>query len=318
MIFDILTLNLALSFLMVVFGLMSNVVIFLVFKRSEFNKSLPRNYFCLLAITEAISLISIVPYHLTVSGIFIYTWNVYCCKIFSFIRYFFPAVSSWLLVIINIERFVSVNYKSIVIFGQQWFQTVSVGALLMLNFFIYYCLVNAKGFLIDYDDLVSNLTNKTNIYCAQRYNQPILLISWLNMVNKFILPFAFMVVCSIGIIHSIYMTHKKMMSHCMNRNLKRLKKNIFYSIAIILLSVAFFVFNLPIIFNFLSLYFLNNVAILFLDLVFYTQYSFNIFVYFILNAKFRSELLIMLRVRRKIRRNKMRKVKKVAYKISIF
>ena len=320
--FDILTLNLTLSFILVLFGLTGNVIIFLVFRRSKFNKTLPRNYFCLLAFTEAISLISVVPYHLTVTGISIYTWNVYYCKILSFIGYFFPAVSSWLLVIINIERFISVNYKSIIIFGQISFQTTVVGALFMVNFIIYFTLVhginlvNAKGFLINDDNLVSNLTNKTTVYCAQRYNQPVLLISWLNIVNKFFLPLAFMLICSIGIIHSIYVTHKKMMNDFMSRNLKRLKKNIFYSMAIISLSVAFLVFNLPIIFHFLSLYFLNSVAILFLDLVFYAQYIFNIFVYFILNAKFRRELLMMFGLRPKIQRNKCRKIKKVNCNIS--
>ena len=294
---------------MAVFGLVSNMIIFAVFKRKKFDKAASRNYFCLMSITDALSLLSMLPYNLSVLGFDIMTHNSSACKIFTFTLIYFPILSTWLLVLINIERFVSIKYGSLVALGKQAFQMKILGALFACNlaFYLTYTyhtvLVHDAGSIFNQTNLVViKKGNNSTAHCSLR--GPVVTLSWLHVSNSLILPFLIMLFCSIAIIESIYLTRKKMTS--MTMDLQRHRRDIRFSFLIISLSIAFLTFNIPIVLYSFSQCFAKVLLSFILNIVFYFQYILNIFVYVLLNAKFKEELRVMLKIKSKRRSLKFR------------
>ena len=308
--------SLAIPITMVAFGVTSNIVIFLVFLRKKFSKKLSRNYFCLMSITDVISLVTILPNNLSGYGINLFTLNQYACKIITFLEFFFPAISSWILVLCNIERMISVKHKNIIIFGQVWFQLTIFGGLFAWNFGIYYFFAYYTVLLSD--NLNMTLSNSTpTFYCGpiEFNNVPVLPI--IDMTNSVFLPFSLMLLCSIAIVHSIYLTRNTMMVKYLAKDISKLRRDIRFSIIIILLNSAFLVFNLPIaVFNFTPYINMDDIVYMIINIIFYMQYIFNILVYVVLNSEFRTELLIVLRIKEK-KTKKKHKFKPALYRSTL-
>ena len=291
--------SLTIPITMVAFGVTSNIVIFLVFRRKKFYKKLSRNYFCLMSITDAISLLTILPNNLSGYGINLFILNQYACKVITFLEFFFPAMSSWILVLCNIERMLSVKYKNIILFGQVWFQLTIFGGLFALNFGIYYFYAYYTVLLSD--NLNTTLSNSTrNFYCDPTEFNDLPVLPILDMANSVVLPFILMLLCSIAIVHSIYLTGNTMMVKYLTKDISKLRRDIRFSVIIILLNTAFLVFNLPIaVLNFTPYINYDDIVFMIINIIFYMQYILNILVYMVLNAEFRSELLVILRIKEK-------------------
>ncbi len=79
-----------------------------------------------------IAILTILPYHGTAFNINLLYLNETACKTFSYLAYTFPAISSWFLVYINIERYVTIKPYRLAtqLFKKVWFQiTVLIGIL---------------------------------------------------------------------------------------------------------------------------------------------------------------------------------------------
>ena len=300
---------------LVSFGLLSNTIVFLVFRRKRFKKTVSRNFFCLMSITESIALSTLIPFNLPGYNVEALTFSEYSCKIFTFSGYFFPAVSSWLLVLINIERFISVKHRRIIVFGETWFQILILSILFVWNFIIYFCFTYFTGLVDEEGNLVNTSSyNSTDAICGQVGLHASLTLNWVDVVNSIVLPLFFMLFCSIAIVHSIYLTRRQILRNYLTKDLKRLRRDVRFSLVIISLSVAFFVFNFPVNLSGLlydAIYLEMPVIVnLLIELTFYLQYIFNIFVYWALNAKFRMELRLMfgIKIKKKKKHVKFRKV----------
>ena len=279
------------------FGIACNAIVFAVFRRRTFNKVLARNYFCMLSLTEALSLSTIIPYNLPTDTFYFLLFDQYSCKIITFCGYFLPAVSSWLLALVSIERFVSVKYNHIHLLGCFGFQIFIFGSLFLWNFAIYFCLAVYTNLSSVASD--NSSVNSTYAVCIPDDLTALSVFPWLDSVNSVMLPFLVMLACSVAIIHSIYTTRKTLMSCCVAVDIKKLRRDIRFSVIIVSLSFMFLVFNLP-----MCLYCLLyptdplgfQYAYLPFQIVYYMQYIFNIFVYVILNSKFRTELCLIFRL----------------------
>ena len=289
--------------MMLLIGIVGNVFIVVVFRRKCFNKTLSRNYFCVMAMCELVALCTVVPYNLPFYGIDTFTVSQYSCKLLTFIAYYSCAVSSWMLALINIERLVSVQLQKTKIFGQVWFQYLVIGALFAYNFGIYFGLVYFTDLVVVNEEILNEtLANFTQVYCSQ-YNDAVgLLFPWVDLLNSLILPFCVILLCSIGIIRSIYLLRKKLVKNNLISEGQNLRKDMIYSCVIIAMSFIFFLFNSPLCLYDL-VYGLWSDAVgfpleyLIIENLFYFQYIFNIFVYFALNAKFRNELFVILKIK---------------------
>ena len=304
-------LNFVIPYIILIIGVASNIVIILVFRRQKFKKTLPRNYFCIMSIMDALSLITISPYHLAGYNGDILVYSEFTCKFITFTGYFLPAVSTWMLVLINAERLMSVYFKYIRIFGQFRFQVVSCGLIFLWNFVIYYSFASYMNFLdgngkpINTSILNSSSSSSSKIYCDQYPAEAALVFSWLDLVNSSLLPFILMLLMNLSIVFSIYKTRQKICNTYDAKHFKNMRRSNRVSVMIISMSIAFFVFNFPVCLSYLLYYVsfiefcIDGLGNMVIQIIFYLQYIFNIFVYFILYADFRYELLIMLKLKQR-------------------
>ena len=315
-----LILGLAVPVAMVLFGVASNAVILVVFMRRRFKKSLSRNFFCLMSLTDTISLLTIFAYNRLGFEFDILTSSSVSCALFTFMSYFFPALSSWLLMLINIERYLHVTHKHTCLFAKTRFQLIMFCILIVWHFGIYFCL-SFHTRLVEVSSFSNATSNKTQIHCEEysKYGGG-LVLPWLDTVNSFVAPLFVMAVCVVGIIRSIYLS-KRILSCAdlyLDREVKRMRRETCVSIVMIILFVAFFLFNLPVCLS--NLIYTTDaierypIAFLLIEDVFYCQYITNIFAYLALNAKFKEELYRILQIKVKSKKFARKQIVKKVFR----
>ena len=243
-----------------------------------------------------ISIVSVIPYSLDAYGLKVLERNQFSCRFWTFLSYFMPANTSWLLVFISIDRLYGIRNQN-----RRYtfvFQLIIVVLILIWNFIIYFC------FIIYYDVITvrsSNSSNETievNTYCSMPDSNAEFILPLIDLINSLLLPFCIMMLCTMLIIKSIYMTRKKLLQHQSEKDARKLKKDIRFSLIIIFINILFFVFNFPMcMFNFFNNQTDNNVLYSLLNDFFNCQYLINIFIYSCFNLQFRRELLRLLQLK---------------------
>ena len=282
--------------IMFIFGIIGNLLIILVFSRMSQEKNTAKNYFCALAAIDALNTVLIIVYHPDAFQSYFICISQFTCKLTDFMAYFLPASTSWLLVMIGIDRLALIKYRSIKIFEKRTFQFSMICSIFLWNFFVY-----VERFKFSYLDIQS--LNNTNDSCNSIDSCDIYdvsttdILSWIDLANSTIIPFLTMITCSCLIIHSIYITRRKIQINKSKSAMVRFKKDIQFSITIILLDILFFIFNLPIcVYSFFG--FQSNSIFDSLDLLFSCQHVTNILIYIFLNSEFKKEFLILLKFKR--------------------
>ena len=108
----LLILYLCVPFFMVTFGFLSNMCIIKVFVSKHLRNTLSRNLLCFLAVNDMISIVSVIPYSLDAYGIKVMERNQFSCRFWTFLSYFMPANTSWLLVFISIDRLYGIRNQT--------------------------------------------------------------------------------------------------------------------------------------------------------------------------------------------------------------
>lgn len=106
----------------VVFGLLGNLICFVVFSRRKFKRISLNFLLRVMTITDSISLLQILPTYFKYSrfNFDIRTVSGLSCKMFVYFKYFICPVKGWILVIIAFERYLSVQYPRLVFYKDKW------------------------------------------------------------------------------------------------------------------------------------------------------------------------------------------------------
>ena len=280
---------------MFIFGIAGNLVVIQVFSRRSFVRNTAKNYFCALAAVDALNSVIIIIYHPQAFQSYFICLSQFTCKLADFMAYFLPASTSWLLVMIGIDRLALIRYRSIKVFEKKIFQISMICAILLWNFFVY--VERTKFSYLDIQSPnSSNETCNTNNACDIFSTDAGEISSWVDLVNSTITPFIIMITCSFLIIHSIYIARRKIQINKSKSAMARFKKDIQFSMTIVLLDILFFIFNFPIcVYSFFG--FENDFVYSSLDLLFSCQHITNILIYVFLNSEFKKEFVIMLRLK---------------------
>ena len=106
-----------------------------------------------------------------------------------------------------------------------------------------------------------------------------------------LIPFAMMLICSVLLIKTIYITRKRIIHSSTAAVKRKIKRDIKFCITLVFLDVTFVVLNLPINIYFLDKNWSNHICFLVFDDLFYLSYSVNFFVYLAVNSEFRYEFV---------------------------
>ena len=110
-----------------------------------------------------------------------------------------------------------------------------------------------------------------------------------DVINGTFVPFGIMLGCSIIIVKTIFVSRKKLATNSSSDN-KRLRRDIQFSVTIVLINLNFLLCNSPIMFLSLSAYD-GYIGFLVTSLIYFLQYANNVITYIFLNQIFKKELM---------------------------
>lgn len=277
-------------------GLFGNTIGFLVVQRPSLKNIGPRSTFCYLFFMDSFYLIQIItPYLLFGFSIDLTIVSSLTCKVYQYLNYSLDTQSAMLLVYISAERLVSIKYPTKKEFLRKqktqliYFFVVTIYNLLYyLPIAFYYDLQTYSIELPEHN----NFTNKTiGIVCNFVDEKSQLILGYLDLVNRVLIPFILMVIFSSSLINYIFKSRQRAQANFTSYENKSFKRDLKFSITCIFLNSIYVAFNLPIsITVFFPDYFLyiTYPANLFL---FYASYAVNFYILFFSNSLIRKEVL---------------------------
>jgi len=270
---------------LIVSSLVANILVILVYSRRKFKKLPTRNILRLIALIDITSGLQLIK-HLLRNA---YDYNIYLasralCKLLNYISYT-NSIVAWLLVYISCERFLSIMHPKLNN-SLRKFQNIIVTLICVLNLSIY------SQDLIYIDILIEE--NETYCHILDLYQKPYEVFSWYDLCNAVVIPFLLMSTLSVILIFSIFHVRSHMRVSFLASKRRR-RRDVRFSMTLILLNAVFITFNLPItiylasnLFEYSDLWF--NVF----DDLYYTSFAVNFFIYLIVNSVFRKEFSSMI------------------------
>ena len=222
--------------------------------------------------------------------------NTYFSRISDFtckIRFYFAfssfSVIAWFLVVISIDRFLSISYPSRFLFRKKGqFQ-------IFLSFFIilYHLLFYIQSLFYHLKE--TNITHENNMTVQINYDcvSPGLWAILLDLFQSTVIPFLLMILFTVLTIKTVFNSRRSTSSNSIRT------KDIKFALATIIINFSFILFNFPYFFIaiikdhtnlFDNLNELYEMLDSFTYFLFYTNLGFTFFVDYFVNSMFRKEL----------------------------
>jgi hypothetical protein len=273
-------------------SIVGNILALIIFSRKTFQNTIFSTYFRFLTIFDILTILNGIDDLITLSGVGTYwTTSILTCKMAYLINYSMPSISSWILSLISIDRFLSI-VKPVKYSFRKTVKFQLTACLIAVFFNFLFCIPITIFANINYQH-----TNETNIKCAN-HNEGIELI---NVIIGVVIPFSLMLISNIMIIKTIFKSRKNSISttNALTNNL--LLKDIKFSITSICLNVSFFLLNFP-----LSIYLVLKLVIeieinadknitITLSIFYYLHYGSLFYVSILINSTFRNEFFNLIR-----------------------
>ena len=272
-------------------GLIANVLVIIVLSAKVF-KTLPLEPALLmniLAFNDILVLICVLfaehslIFNFEVSPLF---YSTLTCKLLSFSVGYFPAVSSWILSFMSIERLFIIQFTSVNFFKRMRFKLGVLVLIYLLNFFLYSESLILNISLIE----ESNNSMIISLSCLPKNFEDIYIQICITLINSISVPFLIMLFCTIIIIYKLFVNYKQLI--IINNQEPETKRNVQFSITIVALNIIFILFNTPyFITQTLTYYNISIVDVNFLyasNMFYLLQFAVNFFIYMLVYLRFRK------------------------------
>ena len=267
-----------LRILILAIGLIGNLIGIIIFSRKSFRKKIKS---CLLYILVASNNMIYLVFRILVDllinfEIKLRTLSNTSCKLIRYLDFVIGPISSWLLVFISIEKFISIKYPSR--------KHILRSTKNQIAFFICILIYNSVFYLpvYFYYDL---FTVNNSTYCALIGDHQGLIVNTMNFINKIVLPEFLMVLSSILLIYFVYQSR-----NTTNRSFVKDKRMV---ISLVVLNLNYIIFSLP-----LTIAYYSNSSpfiITFTFYLFYSNYAVNFYNLLITNSLFRKTFFELIR-----------------------
>jgi hypothetical protein len=262
-------------------GFIGNLLALIVFSRKKFQNTIFSTYFRILCSIDCLVLLNRIDYILWKNEINTFRFfSVVTCKLEIYISYLLPASSTWILLLISLDRLISIVKPSKFLFRKK----IKYQLLACLALFAYNLLFFIPVFIfVEYK--TSN--NETKPICINKY--PI--INALDIFSSILIPFISMLLCSIFTVVTIFKSRKSLST---SNNIQKMK-DIRFSITTIGLNLSFFILTIPldvfIILKLLINFDSNFDFVVIFSFLFYSNYGLIFYVTILININFRNEFL---------------------------
>jgi hypothetical protein len=271
-------------FMIIFFGLIGNLlgILTLSKRKQEESEIGPIHMYRFLFITDSINLLSIINLIMDKGySMGIYLLSSFSCKFTIYLEMSFYSLSSFILIYILIESYLSIKYP------------VESNLLRKNRPQFIYLIITFIINLIYFSPLISginiiSINNSTSILvCAIESNKDELSI--LVFFNRILLPLVLIIFFSTILIYKIITTKERMNIFYSKRERIQFKKDVHLSIISILFNLIQYSFNIPVI---IIIFINNDIQSKFFVLglyVFHLSYAFNFYFLLLVNSVFRKD-----------------------------
>ncbi len=291
-----------------IIGLLSNLIAFVIFSRKKFKNTVFATYFRFLALFDTLSLLLPLNKYLELKlNIHIMDMSNLFCKLRIYLTYSIPPMSGYILVLISLDRWISISMPTKFLFRKKIIFQVGVTILMLMINLIFYSVTLASHLS---RNISINTTNITTYRCYE-YKKTVQIMSWLDLFNYSIVPFSLMIVFTSITLRTIFGSRKRIFSiqnnqlHKNNSNSSSRTKDIKFAITSVVLNIIFLVLNIPfcifaIVFSHVIKFIDSEIDYFFyvFTLFFnYINFGTAFFINFVVNSIFRKEFLLLFRIK---------------------
>jgi len=276
----------------IVSGLLGNISGLIVLSRKNMGKLGIRNVYIYLHISDSIfisqSIISYMQYGYDFDPT---KSSISFCKIFNYLNYSLSLMSPMLIVYVSLERYITIMYpKRFRFFKTHKFQLAYLLIVVIFNSIYYLGIAFYFGFVP-----VSDSTNSTNqsliIQCTFTTTDSLIVLSWMDLVNRAIVPPILMILGSFLLSYSIFQSRRKVASNQSITEKKNFKKDMKFTITSIFLNLIYVILNLPISITIFLPNYQSRSIYVFSFFLFYFSYGVNFYIILMFNSIIRNEFL---------------------------
>ena len=291
---DILIIVTKIYLLLIFFGIGGNILALIIFSRKKFHNTIFSIYFRFLCLFDTFAILfaidDFISYHF---NIYLKGISSFSCKFLMYLSYITPSVSTWMLVIISIDRVISIVKPSrLLIRKRVEFQIIICICVLLFNLIYYIQLL----FSNISSEIIEDNSNQTEIWCfviTEHYN---MIFDWIDLFYSTVIPFIFMLISTIITLTFIFKSRKKVTIS------KNLIKDIKFAITSIFLNLLFLILNFPLQFYYILGDFspiddrdIDQLVDSLLSQLFFLNYGVIFYISILTNSLFRAEFMIIIK-----------------------
>lgn len=264
-------------------GLIGNILALLSFSIKKYQNTIFSSYFRVLILIDILVLLFRIDYFLkTIDIITFRLISSFMCKFTMYLVYLLPALSSWLIVLISLDRFVSIFLPSKFMFRKK----LSFQLLACLLISIYNISLSTTVLVsYEYYFKIDRNKNKTEFRC-KNFNP---YIDMIDFLNSSLIPFIIMIISTCFTLRNIFVLRKKLDKSISSKDIR-------FAITSIAMNVSFFLLKFPSSFYLALNYFLkidyntNYFIYTVLSIFMYMQHGSTFFITLLTNKMFRKEI----------------------------
>jgi len=273
------------------FGLIGNTLGIKVLCNKDMKNIGPKRMYIYLFLSDSFFLVQIiVNYFQLAYNLYIGTLSDYSCKLWNYCNYSFAIVSSYLIVYISLERCISITRPSWKFFMRKarhqliWFILVEFACMLYyLPVGLYY-----KGFPT-YDNVTLTLI------CDFVDTNAQLLISYMDLIARAVVPFFLMIICSVTLIYSLFKSRLRVVENFLAEENQSFYKELRLAVSSISLNLIYIITQLPLSIIMFQTDYFSDLYYEFSFYIFYFSYAINFYIILATNSLFRSRFFSLFR-----------------------
>jgi hypothetical protein len=287
--------------LVIIAGIFGNTLVIILFSKKKFKHTIFSIYFRLLAFTDSSNLLI-----LTLTKFLTFKFNInvrivneFLCKAFLIMAYVLPSISTWLLVVISLDRLISIVWTTKFMLRKKSSFQIAVSVFVVV--FSVLCYFQLVFSVLEIKNESKNYTNGSMITTTIKKCSPIGLglLNWLDLSVSVFVPFCLMIIfTSITVVSLFNSRRKNLGSKSVNK-----RRDVKFAITSVCLSLVFFLLNIPLnIFHLVENYVeidsvVENLLEITVFLIYYTNFASLFYITVLVNSIFKKEFLEMFKMR---------------------
>jgi hypothetical protein len=270
------------------FGLIGNTLGIIVLFNKDLKKIGPRNTYIFLFLSDSIYLLQIIETYFQYGyNLNLATLSDYSCKLWNYCNYSFATVSSYLIVYISLERCISLIQPA-----QRFFLNKNKNQLIWFILVIFGCMLYYLPVGLYYKGFSSYDNETLTITCDFVDTNAQLLISYMDLIARAILPFFLMIICSVTLIYSLFKSRMRVVENFLAEENQTFHRELILSVSSLSLNIIYIATQLPISITIFESQLDNFFELTFY--IFYISYAINFYIILATNSLFRSRFCRLL------------------------